>query len=227
MKDRTLVITGALACLLALSVAGCGRADHGTASTSNATPAPAESSFIANKIRQGIDQAKQELATRNIDIDRVHVGPGTRSSSGTLAKAAISPQGTLIIDDKPVAASPAQTRLLLDYRQQLVAIAEEGMDIGARGADIGVAAAKQAMLGALAGKSSKDIDASLKPQTDGIEAAAKKLCARMPALLSAQQALATAMPAFKPYASMTRKDVDDCGKDVDKNGKKGFAVFSD
>lgn len=226
MKNPMIVI-GALACLLALPVAGCGAADHDTSSTTNATSAPAEGSFIARKVRQGIDHAKQELATRNIDLDSVHVGADDHSPDGNRAKAAISPQGTLIIDGKPVTASPAQTRLLLDYRQQLLTIAEAGMDIGARGADIGVAAAKEAMLGALAGKSDKDIEASLKPQTDQIEADARKLCTRMPALMAAQQALAAAMPAFKPYATMTQKDVDGCGKDIDKNGKKGSAVFSD
>ena len=37
-----------------------------------------------------------------------------------------------------------------------------------------------------------------------------------------------AMPEFRPYATMQQKDVDDCGKDTtSKDGKKGFAVFSD
>ena len=59
-------------------------------------------------------------------------------------------------------------------------------------------------------------------------AAAAKLCQRMPDLLSAQQKLATAMPEFRPYATMQQKDVDDCGKNMtDANGKKGSAVFSD
>jgi hypothetical protein len=50
----------------------------------------------------------------------------------------------------------------------------------------------------------------------------------MPDLLASQQKLAAAMPEFRPYATMTQKDVDDCGKDtIDENGKKGFAVFSD
>ena len=47
-------------------------------------------------------------------------------------------------------------------------------------------------------------------------------------MLVSQQKLAAALPAFKPYATMTQQDVDDCGKDMkDRNGKKGFAVFSD
>ena len=48
------------------------------------------------------------------------------------------------------------------------------------------------------------------------------------AVRASQQKLAAAMPEFRPYATMQQKDVDDCGKDMkDKDGKKGFAVFSD
>lgn len=118
--------------------------------------------------------------------------------------------------------------MLVDYRQQIIGIAEAGMDIGASGADLGVTAAKQAIWGAFTGKSDKEIEASIKPQTDQIQAAAMQLCKRLPDILASQQKLADAMPAFKPYATMQQKDVDDCGKDMkDKDGKKGFAVFSD
>jgi hypothetical protein len=83
-------------------------------------------------------------------------------------------------------------------------------------------------MGALSGKSDKEIEAAIQPQTDKIQAAAARLCLRMPGLLVSQQKLAAAMAEFRPYATMTQKDVDDCGKDMtDKNGKKGEAVFSD
>jgi hypothetical protein len=127
-----------------------------------------------------------------------------------------------------VAATPAQQTLLLDYRKQIVGIAETGIDIGNQGAVLGINAAREALWGAFSGKNEKDIEAAIKPQTDKIQAAAAKLCLRLPDLLSAQQKLAAAMPAFRPYATMQQKDIDDCGKDMaDKGGKKGFAVFSD
>ena len=113
----------------------------------------------------------------------------------------------------------------MDYRQQLVGIAEAGMDIGAQGADLGIHAAKEALWGALTGKQDKDIEASVKPQAEQIKAAAVTLCKRLPRLLVSQQNLAAAMPEFRPYATMEQKDVDDCGKEMtDKNGKKGFAI---
>ena len=95
-------------------------------------------------------------------------------------------------------------------------------------ADLGIRAAKEAMWGAFTGKSDKDIEASIKPQTEKIKAAAATLCRQLPDLLSAQQKLAAAMPEFRPYATMQQKDVNDCGKDMqDMDGKQGFAVFSD
>ncbi|EIM03419.1 YggN family protein [Rhodanobacter denitrificans] len=186
------------------------------------------SSVIAAEVRKGIEQAKKELVSKDISLGNIHIGDGPHPHDGTLPKAVITPQGELVIAGKPVPATPQQHPMLVDYRQQIIGIAEAGMDIGAQGADIGVSAAKQALWGAFTGKSDKEIEASLKPQTDQIQAAALQLCKRLPGVLASQQKLAAAMPAFRPYATMTQKDVDDCGKDMkDKDGKKGFAVFSD
>lgn len=185
-------------------------------------------SMISGEIRKAMQAAKLELATKNIDMNSVHIGDNQHRDKDSRPKAEITPQGDLLIAGQKVAATPAQQALLLDYRKHIIGIAEAGMDIGASGADIGVTAAKQAIWGALSGKSDKEIEASIKPQTDKIEAAAAKLCLRLPDLLSTQQKLAAAMPEFRPYATMQQKDVDDCGKDMtDANGKKGFAVFSD
>ena len=46
---------------------------------------------------------------------------------------------------------------------------------------------------------------------------------QLPAMLATQQRLAVAIPEFKPYASMTQTDIDDCGKE----GERGVAVTSD
>lgn len=237
MQTRT-IATAILASALLLPLAACsqsGQNDSGASSEVAKAMQEARqqtsSSAIAAEVRKGIDQAKKELLTQNIDVNGVHFGKHGKDESADRSKppkAQITPQGELLIAGKPVDATPAQHALLLDYRQQIIGIAEAGMDIGASGADLGVSAARQAILGAFTGKSDKEIEASIKPQTDQIQAAAMQLCKRMPDLLASQQKLAAAMPAFQPYATMTQQDVDDCGKDMhDKNGKKGFAVFSD
>lgn len=200
--------------------------DQGGTPPASAGSAPEPASKIGNAIRNGMAKAKQEMATRDVDIDSVHVGGQAHPDIGR-PKAVITPQGELVIAGKAVAVTPAQRSQLLGYRQQIIAIAQAGMDIGAQGADLGMNAAKEAMIGAFTGKSDKEIEAGIKPQTDRIEAAALALCQRMPGLMASQQQLAATLPAFKPYATMTQKDVDDCGKSRDKNGRKGIAVFSD
>lgn len=234
MKPTTF---SALALVLLLPLAACsqsGQTDSQPGVADNTAQAikdageKTSSSAISGEIRKAMQQAKQELATKNIDVNSVHINDSQRDDKDSRPKAEITPQGDLLIAGKKVAATPAQQTLLLDYRQQILGIAEAGMDIGAQGADLGLSAAKAGVWGALTGKSDKDIEAAIKPQTDKIQAAAAKLCLRLPDLLSSQQKLAAAMPEFRPYATMEQKDVDDCGKDMkDKDGKKGFAVFSD
>jgi hypothetical protein len=232
---KSIAIAGSfLALALLLPLTACSQSTD-SSSSDNVAQAMKEvqkqtsSSVIGAEVQKGIDKAKQELLTKDIDVSNVHINDkGQHDDTGKLPKAVITPQGNLVIAGKPVDATPAQHAMLVDYRQQIIGIAEAGMDIGASGADLGVSAAKQAIFGALTGKSDKEIEASIKPQTDKIQAAAMKLCKRLPDMLVSQQKLAAAMPAFKPYATMTQKDVDDCGKEMtDKDGKKGFAVFSD
>lgn len=214
---------------LLLPLAACSQSEPAGDSTAASSSAAAPQSFVASKVHEGMEKARRELATKDIDINSVRIGHSDEHdhSRDTLPKAAITPQGDLLIAGKKVDATPAQHALLMDYRQQLVGIAEAGMDIGERGADLGMGAAKQAIFGALTGKGGKEIEANIKPQTDAIQAAALALCKRLPQLRATQQKLAADLPAFKPYASMTQEDVEDCGKGTDKNGKKGFAVFSD
>jgi hypothetical protein len=221
---RTAIATGLLAMMLSLSLAACDQSGHtdtgtanGTADAAKETPQPPSPSFIAAEVQKGIDQAKRELPTKDIDVGSVHIGKGDHHEDSHLPKAVITPQGELVIAGKPVPATPEQHTLLVDYRQGIIRIAEAGMDIGASGADLGVHAAKEAIFGALTGQSDKQIEERIKPQTAQIKAAAMKLCQRMPDLLTSQQKLAAAMPEFRPYATMTQKDVDDCGKDDDKD----------
>jgi hypothetical protein len=227
------IIFSTFALALLLPLAACsqsdsqpGAADHTATSTIDAgDTAP---SGISGKIHEAMQKAKQELATSNIDLGNVHFGDNKHDKKPSQPKAQITPQGDLLIAGTKVTATSAQQTLLLDYRQQILGIAESGMEIGEQGADLGMKAAKEGVWGALTGKSDKEIEAAIKPRTDKIQAAALKLCKRLPDMLSSQQKLAEAMPEFRPYATMEQKDIDDCAKDMtDKDGKKGFAIFSD
>lgn len=227
------MMSSALALILLLPLAACSQAPQNESQPSVADHVAAamkqagekiSPSAISGEIRKGIEEAKHELASEDIDASSFHIN-SSRHGDDSRPKAQITPQGDLLIANKKVSATPEQHVLLSDYRTQIVGIAAAGMDVGAQGADLGLNAAKQALLGGFSGKSDKEIEAAIKPQTDKIQATALQLCKRLPSLLSSQQKLASAMPAFRPYATMQQKDIDDCGKD--KDGKKGFAVFSD
>jgi hypothetical protein len=219
-----------MALTLLLPLAACSQSGHDAnsdlAKAAKEVQQQTSPSVIGAEIQKGIEQGKKELLTQDIDVTSVRIGKEPDKGKDTRPKAVITPQGNLVIAGKPVDATPEQHALLVDYRQQVIGIASAGMDIGASSATMGVGMAKQAIVGALLGKSDKEIEASIKPQTDKIQAAAMQLCKHMPGLLASQQKLGAAMPAFQPYATMTQKDVDDCGKQTDDNGKSGVAVFS-
>ena len=200
--------------------------------TPPAPPAPpaasAATSMIGRHVEKAINEARAELRTKNISISdgfNINInGHKIHRSDTNLPKAEITPQGDLLIEGKTVTVTPAQRQQLLAYRGQIIGVAEAGMAIGAKGADI-AGEALGGVVGAIFGgkDGEKDFEQRMEAQGKRIEAEAMRLCTQMPALLASQQALSASMPEFKPYARMTQEDIDDCGKD----GKdKGISVTS-
>jgi hypothetical protein len=69
-----------------------------------------------------------------------------------------------------------------------------------------------ALTAMFSGESEQQVRQQVEAQTSGIRQAALKICDRLPPLMAEQQKLAADVPAFKPYATMTQKDIDDCRK---------------
>ncbi|KAF1687634.1 hypothetical protein B1992_02965 [Pseudoxanthomonas broegbernensis] len=209
-RPRPHVLPVLLACLLPL--AACSRepapADPATAGKSD--------TLLGQAVRQGLEKARQELATKNIPIGGdagkgINLG-GRNRDAGDLPRAEISPQGDLLIDGKAVPVNEEQRRLLLVHRARIVAIAEAGIEVGAQGADLGAKAAVGALKSVLSGDSDA-FEKQMEAEGRRIEAEALKICDRMPALLQSQQALAAVLPAFVPYATMDASDIEDCRED--------------
>jgi hypothetical protein len=195
-----------------------------SASAPGATPAaPASANaqpetMLGKTVGAAIEKARHELETGNIDLGHgpdIDIGNNGRhfrigqASNGT--KAQLTPQGDLIIEGRNVPVTSEQRALLLDYRRQIVAVAESGMAIGVKGADL----AGKAVLDTFAGLMHGDADAAGKridAEGKRLEAEAKQICTQLPSMLAAQQRVAAAVPEFRPYANMTREDIDDCGK---------------
>ena len=188
----------------------------------------ADQSFIGRHVGAAIDEARKELATKNISIsDGINInvnGHQWKTGNGDRPKAEITPQGDLLVEGKQVAINDAQRRQLLEYRAQVIGIADAGMTLGAQGANIAGHALSGVAGAIFGGKQGQDAyEKKIQAEADRIEAEAMKLCTRLPALLQSQQALAASLPEFRPYARMTQDDIDDCGKDVKG---KGVAVTS-
>lgn len=185
--------------------------DAAAISSTSVAPAPAATtqsgSFIDDSINAALARAQRRLKTHDITISG-NDGPPNRP------EAKITPRGDLLIAGKPVPVTPAQRSLLLAYRAQIVSIGEAGIAVGRQGAELGLHAAGTAIAAALSGESNHEIQQKVQAQTAGIRQSAAKLCDRMPALMAEQKKLAAALPAFRPYATMTQKNVDDCRTDA-------------
>ncbi|WP_448134001.1 DUF2884 family protein [Stenotrophomonas rhizophila] len=188
--------------LLCLPLAACGNHDAGKTdpATGKAASPAAEASTVGKTVQDATDKARKELAQGNIKI-----------SNDQSDKAEITPQGELLINGKTVSTTASQRALLLDYRKQVEAIAGAGMDIGVAGANLGVKAAGEALKGIFSGDTN-GIEERVNAEASKIEAQAKQLCTLLPGMMAKQQALAAAVPEFKPYATMDQSDIDDCGK---------------
>ncbi|WP_372014280.1 YggN family protein [Pseudoxanthomonas sp. 10H] len=195
----------ALALAALLPLAACGNNDPAPSGGDAATAPPANTA-LGRKIQSAMAEASRKLATENIRVGDESANP----------RAEISPAGDLLVDGRPVAIDEAQRKLLLAHRANLVAIAQAGIAVGMQGADLGIEAATGALKSVFAGDTG-EFEKRMEARGKEIEVEAQKICARLPALLESQQALAAALPAFGPYATMDQSDIEDCGKDGNYN----------
>jgi Protein of unknown function (DUF2884) len=193
MNTSARIVTTLLSAAL---LAACGKDEPAPA----AQPPGAEpKTALGRVVDSALDKAREGLAKENVGLSSSDGGP----------KAEISPEGDLLIDGKAVAIDDKQRALLLEYRKRIHAVAEAGMAIGTQGADLAGKAVGQAFGSILSGDT-EQMEKRMEAEGKKIEAQALKLCELMPALLDAQNATAESLPAFKPYARMTQKDVDEC-----------------
>jgi hypothetical protein len=219
------------ALLLALALpalAACQREAQAPRDT-DATQASTASSdapetILGKSVEKALREARAELERGNLDLNKgvdISIGGehGRRFHLGgdkDVTDASITPDGELLINGKQIAVTPAQRELLLAYRKDIIAVAEAGMAVGVKGADLAGKAVLETLSGLMHGEADQ---AGKRIEAEGhkLEVEAMKICDLLPHMLATQEKLATALPAFKPYASMTQEDVDECGKEVRKS----------
>lgn len=209
----------------AVVLSACGSDNAPASPASSPASASSTTSLVTSVVDHALDRAETKLRNENITIsdnDGIVVLSGSNSDDNhvsRLPRAQITPQGDLLIGDKPVALTPAQRAMVLDYRHQLIQIGTQGIALGRQGAALGMNAAREAIAGAFSGEPEQEIRQRVEAKASGIREAAAKLCDRMPALMASQQKLAAALPAFKPYATLTSAKIDDCRKDALHDGE--------
>jgi hypothetical protein len=208
------------ALLAGATLAGCSRAPDPPPPA--ASPQEAPKTFLGKQVDKALTEARRELHAGNLRLDQDfnitvnggRISNGQRGSDPSLPRAEITPQGALLVDGKDVPLDAAQREQVLAYRQSVLQIADAGIALGGRGADLAGAA-----LGGVAGvifggkEGEQAFEQRMEAEGKKLEVEARKLCTLLPDMLARQQALAASMPEFQPYARMTQQDVDDCLKD--------------
>jgi hypothetical protein len=197
--------TSTLAALLgSLVLAACSQPATTAPASNAASTASTEMGVVSGAINEAIVEARREIKEGNISVSG-------KDGDGTNAE--ISPQGDFLIDGRKVDITPGQRALLLEHRSHIAAVAEAGMQIGLKAADLATMAMKEAVVGALTGNGDA-VEARVEAEASKIKASALELCKHLPAMMASQQKLAAALPEFQPYATMTQDDIDDCIHDV-------------
>lgn len=185
------------------TIAACSAGQPAPAADSTASASSTTHSAIDKMINHTLDRAQRELKTRDITLSGRNGAPDT-----PVAK--ITPQGDLLIADKPVALTAAQRADVLAYRKQLVEVGEQGIAVGKQGADLGMSAAGEALAAVFSGQSEQQVRDRVEAKASGIREAAAKICDRLPELMARQQQLAKVVPEFRPYATLTQAKINEC-----------------
>ena len=116
-----------------------------------------------------------------------------------LPDARVVADGTLTIGDKAVPVTPEQRAGLADLYRSAAALLSDALATGKAGAAVGAEAASAVVNGLATGDTSQ-IGAKVEAKAADVEASAEKVCRDAAAVHAAQSAIASTLPAFRPYA---------------------------
>jgi hypothetical protein len=126
--------------------------------------------------------------------------------------AVIAADGELRVDGQIVPTTQPQRDLLMRYSVAARAVREHGIATGKAGAAV-AGAAIQGIAASIASGDSNQIDKHVDAKAKLVDEEANKICLDIAQIKAAQNALASQLPAFKPYAGIIRTDQDeDCSK---------------
>ena len=165
-----------------------------------------ESNSVNGIMAKASEGVREDIRTGNMSLGDI---------SGK-AKGEITPHGDLLIDGKPITITAEQRQLLVRHRELLANIAISGVEIGMHGVSLAEKAVGESIKGIFNGDTDQ-VEKKIEAEAQKIEVSANLLCEQLPLLLESQQTLAESLPEFKPYATMTKADIDDChGKVIER-----------
>lgn len=164
----------------------------------------------SEQVQQAADQARQSIAqaTAEVGAATTAIEEARRKlreanlrlgSEGQMPLAEITPQGDLLINRVALPMNEAQRAASLHYREQLLAVADAGMNMGQDGIALAGQAVSMAVAGLIGGDASTAI-ARIEAEAKNMETTALALCEQAKGLKAAQDSLAALMPEFAPYA---------------------------
>ena len=172
-------------------------------------------------MRAEMANAREELRTGNLELDHSMRFSGSdrkhqdKDLHHDLPPAEITPQGDLLVDGKAVAIDAGQRKQLLAYRQQVIAIALSGIDVGERSAEAALEMVDSSwvalLFNAMTGRLERKVERMVK---EHVQPAVLAICARLPGVMASQQRLASQLPAFQPYANLEQADIDGCEDEI-------------
>jgi hypothetical protein len=126
--------------------------------------------------------------------------------------ARITAAGDLDVRGKNVAVTPAQRGLLQAYHADALALRKNAVATGKAGMDTGMHAIDAVAKGLASGNASS-IDSEVNSRAKKVDALAREVCQDLARLYEDQGAIANAIPAFGPYATIEPHEITDCHVD--------------
>ena len=124
--------------------------------------------------------------------------------------AAITPRGVFEIGGKPVPTDAAQQAAVRAYRDAMIAYGDAVLDVAARETGPLVSRSlRHAWFGVLTGREAA-ADRRIDADSAALEAKVRATCPQVARAKAAQDALADALPAFRPYARLDAGDIAVC-----------------
>lgn len=130
-------------------------------------------------------------------------------------KAQIAANGDFSIAGKPVTLTEPQRELFKQYYGDAVSIRDEGIATGKAGAAMAGHAIGDVVSGLIHGNPDQ-IGPTIKARAGKVTAQATQICLAFGDLRTAQDAISSQVEAFRPYATITADDVQDCLKETSK-----------